>query len=397
MPDGIALMEKAVIYEDPKLIKDMGLYPYFREISSPQGPVIRLSGKVLVMLGSNSYLGLTTHPEVKKASVEAIEVYGTGCAGSRFLNGTLDIHHQLEEELAELVGKQSALVFSTGFQTNLGIISALVGKGEYIVTDKLNHASIIDGARLSFGKKVNFSHNDMSNLDKVLESLPPAKGKLVAVDGVFSMEGDTAKLPEIVELCKKHGSALMVDDAHGIGVMGKNGAGTAHHFGLTDDVQIIMGTFSKSLASLGGFVASDEDTIEFLKHRARALIFSASMTPANVAAVKAALGVMKKEPERIEQLWQNTHRLKKGLDQLGFDTGSSETPIIPIRVGDTLNTFTCCKKLQEEGVWVNPVVAPAVPEGDCLIRLSLMATHTFEHIDFALSKLEKVGRDLRII
>ncbi|MGD2270367.1 MAG: aminotransferase class I/II-fold pyridoxal phosphate-dependent enzyme [Desulfobacterales bacterium] len=397
MPDGIALMEKAVIYEDPRLIKDMGLYPYFREISSPQGPVIRLAGKVLVMLGSNSYLGLTTHPEVKKASVEAIEEYGTGCAGSRFLNGTLDIHRQLEEELAELVGKQSALVFSTGFQTNLGIISALVGKGEYIVTDKLNHASIIDGARLSFGKKVNFSHNDMSNLDKVLESLPLAKGKLVAVDGVFSMEGDTAKLPEITELCKKHGSALMVDDAHGIGVMGKYGAGTAHHFGLTDDVQIIMGTFSKSLASLGGFVASDEDTIEFLKHRARALIFSASMTPANVAAVKAALGVMKKEPERIEQLWQNTHRLKKGLDQLGFDTGSSETPIIPIRVGDTLNTFTCCKKLQEEGVWVNPVVAPAVPEGDCLIRLSLMATHTFEHIDFALSKLEMVGRDLRII
>ncbi|UCH23962.1 MAG: aminotransferase class I/II-fold pyridoxal phosphate-dependent enzyme [Deltaproteobacteria bacterium] len=393
----MSLMEKAVSFDAAKLIKDMGIYPYFREISSPQGPVVRLDGNMLVMLGSNSYLGLTTHPDVKKATIDAIENYGTGCAGSRFLNGTLDIHRELEEELAELVGKESALVFSTGFQTNLGIISSLVGKGEYVITDKFNHASIIDGARLSFGKKVNFSHNDMVNLARVLDSLPRGKGKLVVVDGVFSMEGDIAKLPEIIESCKKYGSALMVDDAHGIGVMGRNGAGTSNHFGVTDEVQIIMGTFSKSLASLGGFVASDEDTIDYLKHTARALIFSASMTPANVAAVKAALNIMKREPERIEQLWQNTARLMEGLKQLGFDTGKSETPIIPIRVGDTLNTFMCCKKLQEEGVWVNPVVAPAVPEGDCLIRLSLMATHTFEHIDFALAKLEKIGRELGII
>jgi 8-amino-7-oxononanoate synthase len=397
MPDGITLMEKAVSFDAAKIIKDLGIYPFFREISSPQGPVVRLDGNMLVMLGSNSYLGLTTHPDVKKASIEAVENYGTGCAGSRFLNGTLDIHRELELALAEHVGKESALVFSTGFQTNLGIISALVGKGEYVITDKFNHASIIDGARLSFGKKVNFEHNNIEDLERVLKNLPEGKGKLVVVDGVFSMEGDIAKLPQIVELSKKYGCAVMVDDAHGIGVMGKNGAGTSNHFGLTDEVHIIMGTFSKSLASLGGFVASDEDTIEYLKHTARAMIFSASMTPANVAAVKTALNIMQKEPERIEQLWQNTARLKNGLDQIGFDTGKSETPIIPVRVGDTLNTFTCCKKLQEEGVWVNPVAAPAVPEGDCLIRLSLMATHNFEHIDFALAKLEKVGRKLGII
>jgi 8-amino-7-oxononanoate synthase len=397
MPDGITLMEKAVSFDAAKIIKDLGIYPFFREISSPQGPVVRLDGNMLVMLGSNSYLGLTTHPDVKKASIEAVENYGTGCAGSRFLNGTLDIHRELELALAEHVGKESALVFSTGFQTNLGIISALVGKGEYVITDKFNHASIIDGARLSFGKKVNFEHNNIEDLERVLKNLPEGKGKLVVVDGVFSMEGDIAKLPQIVELSKKYGCAVMVDDAHGIGVMGKNGAGTSNHFGLTDEVHIIMGTFSKSLASLGGFVASDEDTIEYLKHTARAMIFSASMTPANVAAVKTALNIMRDEPQRIEQLWQNTARLKNGLDQIGFDTGKSETPIIPVRVGDTLNTFTCCKKLQEEGVWVNPVAAPAVPEGDCLIRLSLMATHNFEHIDFALAKLEKVGRKLGII
>jgi len=397
MPDGNALMEKAVSFDAAKLIKDMGIYPFFREISSPQGPVVRVGGNILVMLGSNSYLGLTTHPEVKKACIEAVENYGTGCAGSRFLNGTLDIHRELEQALAEHVGKESALLFSTGFQTNLGIISALVGKGEYVITDKFNHASIIDGARLSFGKKVNFEHNNIADLERAFENLPEGKGKLVVVDGIFSMEGDIAKLPQIVELSKKYNSAVMVDDAHGIGVMGKNGAGTSNHFGLTDDVHIIMGTFSKSLASLGGFVASDEDTIEYLKHTARALMFSASMTPANVAAVKTALNIMRREPERIEQLWQNTARLKNGLDQIGFDTGKSETPIIPVRVGDTFNTFTCCKKLQEEGVWVNPVAAPAVPEGDCLIRMSLMATHTFEHIDFALAKLEKVGREFGII
>ncbi len=397
MPNGISLMNKVVSYEDSKLVKSQGIYPYFREISSAQDPVVIIDGKEVVMLGSNSYLGLTTHPEVKRAAVEAIEKYGTGCAGSRFLNGTLDIHMRLEEELAELVGKEAALVFSTGFQTNLGSISALVGKGEFVITDKLDHASIIDGARLSFGRMVKFNHNDMQDLERVLSQLPQGKGKLIVVDGVFSMEGDIARLPEIVELSERYGAAVMVDDAHGIGVLGKCGAGTSDHFGLTDRVHIIMGTFSKSLASLGGFVASDKDTIEYLKHHSRALIFSASIPPANAAAVRAALKIMKREPERIEKLWENTRRMKEGLESLGFHTGGSETPIIPVRVGDTVSTFTACVMLQEEGVFVNPVVPPAVPEGDCLIRVSLMATHSFEHIDFALSKLEKVGRKLGVI
>lgn len=397
MSNRIALMEKTSAFETSKQLKAMGIYPYFREISSAQDPWVIVRGQKTVMLGSNSYLGLTTHPEVKKAAVDAIEKYGTGCAGSRFLNGNLDIHTKLEEELADLVGKDDAIVFSTGFQTNLGIISAIVGKGEYVVTDKLNHASIIDGARLSFGKKINYNHNDMADLERCLENLPNDKGKLIVVDGVFSMEGDIANLPELVKLSKKFGAALMVDDAHGIGVLGKNGSGTSDHFGLTDDVHIIMGTFSKSLASLGGFVAADKDTIEYIRHIARALIFSASMTPANVSTVRAALKIMKGEPERIERLWENTAMMKKGLEELGFDTGSSETPIIPVRIGDTVSTYTATIKLQEEGVLVNPVAAPAVPEGDCLIRMSLMATHTSEHIDFALSKLEKIGLEFGII
>ncbi len=390
-------MDKTISFETSKQLKAMGIYPYFREVASAQDPVVIIKGKETVMLGSNSYLGLTTHPEVKKAAIDAIEKYGTGCAGSRFLNGNLDIHTKLEEELAELVGKEDALVFSTGFQTNLGIISALVGKGEYVVTDKYNHASIIDGARLSFGKRVNFNHNDMDDLQRCLGNLPRDKGKLIVVDGVFSMEGDIASLPELVKLSKEFDAALMVDDAHGIGVLGKNGAGTSDHFALTEDVHIIMGTFSKSLASLGGFVASDADTIEFIRHIARALMFSASMTPGNVATVRAALKIMKKEPDRIARLWENTAKMKKGLEDLGLDTGRSETPIIPVRIGDSVSTFTATVRLQEEGVLVNPVVAPAVPEGDCLIRISLMATHTSEHIDFALSKLEKIGVKFGII
>jgi len=397
MPEKIALMKKAASYEVSKQFKAKGIYPFFREISSPQAPLVTVNGKEVVMFGSNNYLGLTTHPEVKKAAVEAVERYGTGCAGSRFLNGNLDIHRKLEEELAELVGKESALVFSTGFQTNLGIISSIVVRGEYVVADSLAHASIIDGARLSFGKKVHFKHNDMVDLARCLGNLPSGKGTLVVVDGIFSMEGDIAKLPKIVKLSKKFGAALMVDDAHGIGVLGKNGAGTSGHFGLTDEVHIIMGTFSKSLASVGGFVAADRDTIEYLKHFSRSLIFSASMTPANVAAVRAALRIMKQEPERIERLWANTARMKQGLDQLGFNTGKSETPIIPVRAGDMVSTFSAVIKLQEEGVFVNPVMPPAVPEGDCLLRISLMASHTFGHIDLALSKLEKVGLTLGIL
>ncbi len=397
MPDGMSIMDKISTYEHSKMIKAMGIYPYFREISSAQDPVVTIGGKELVMLGSNSYLGLTTHPEVKKAAADAVAKYGTGCAGSRFLNGNLDMHVRLEEELAELVGKKNALVFSTGFQANLGAISALVGKGEYVITDKYDHASIIDGARLSFGKMVKFNHNDMEDLERILLSIPREKGKLVVVDGVFSMEGDIANLPEIIGLCKEFGSALMVDDAHGIGVLGKNGAGTSSHFGVTDNVQVVMGTFSKSLASLGGFIASDEDSIEFLKHNSRSLMFSASMPPSNAAAVLACLAIMRREPERFERLWRNTERMRKGLQDLGFDIGNSETPIIPVRIGDTIQSFNACMMLQEEGVFLNPVVAPAVPEGDCLLRVSLMATHTDNHIDFALEKLERVGRKLRVI
>jgi 8-amino-7-oxononanoate synthase len=397
MLEGNPLMEKVTSYEAPKQFKDRGIYPFFREICSPQAPLVTLNGKEMVMFGSNNYLGLTTHPEVKRAAIEAIERYGTGCAGSRFLNGNLDIHRKLEEELAELVGKESALVFSTGFQTNLGIISSLVGRREYVVTDSLDHASIIDGARLSLGKKVHFNHNDMVDLARCLGNLTSGKGTLIVVDGIFSMEGDIAKLPEIVKLSTKFEAVLMVDDAHGIGVLGKNGAGTSDHFGLTNEVHIIMGTFSKSLASLGGFVASDADTIEYLKHFSRSLIFSASMTPANVATVRAALRIMKQEPERIGRLWANIAKMKRGLEQLGFNTGKSETPIIPVRTGDMVRTFSAVVQLQDEGVFVNPVVPPAVPEGDCLLRISLMATHTFEHIDFALSKLEKIGLKLGIL
>jgi 8-amino-7-oxononanoate synthase len=383
--------------DDVRDVKAMGIYPYFREISGTRDNMVTIDGSRLLMLGSNSYLGLTDHPEVKRAAVRAIEKYGTGCSGSRFLNGNLDIHRELEEELADLVGKPKALVFSTGFHANSGTISVIVGKSDYVITDKLDHASIIDGCRLSLGKKLRFRHNDMDDLRSVLERIPVDKKKLIVVDGVFSMEGDIARLPAIAGLCSEYGADIMVDDAHGIGVLGRNGAGTSGHFGLSDDVKIIMGTFSKSLASLGGFIASDDDTIEFLMHTSRTLMFSASISPSNVAAAQAALTIMKREPERIEQLWENTHRMQAGLHSLGFHTGSSETPIIAVRVGDTLTTFRMCALLHEEGVFVNPVVAPAVPEGDCLIRISLMATHTAGQVDFALEKLEKTGKELDVI
>ena len=396
-PDRIPILEKAHVFADSLALKEKGLYPYFREISSAQGPVVKIDGREILMLGSNSYLGLTDHPEVKQAAIDAVAKYGSGCAGSRFLNGNLDIHRMLEEELAELVGKEAALVFSTGYQTNLGVVAALVGKGDYAVTDKLDHASIIDGCRLSFGKMVRFRHNDETDLESVLRCLPPDAGKLVIVDGVFSMEGDIAPLPGISALCQRHGAALMVDDAHGVGVLGFAGAGTADYYRLTDRVQIIMGTFSKSLASVGGFIAADARTIEFVRHRARSLIFSAAISPANTAAARAAVQVLRREPERLDSLWANTRRMQRGLSELGFDTGQTQTPIIPVRIGDSLTTFQACLLLQEQGVFANPVTAPAVPEGDSLIRLSLMATHTFDHIDLALSKLEVVGKRLGVI
>jgi 8-amino-7-oxononanoate synthase len=384
-------------FGDSRAVKALGIYPYFREISSAQDTVVTMGGKQVLMFGSNSYLGLTNHPEIKRAAAEAVETYGTGCSGSRFLNGNLDIHRILEEELAELTGKPKALIYSTGFQANLGTISAFVSKGEYVVTDQYDHASIIDGCRLSYGKKVKFRHNDMSELDRVLGLLPEGAGSLVVVDGVYSMEGDIAPLPAVAEACDRHHAALMVDDAHGIGVLGPDGAGTAAHFGLTDRVDIIMGTFSKSLASLGGFIASDDNTVEFLKHTSRELIFSASMPPSNVAAVRAAIAIMKREPERQGKLWENTRRMRRGLGDLGFNTGKSETPIIPVHIGESVATFRLCTDLQEEGVFVNPVVAPAVPEGEGIIRISLMATHTDEQIDFALAKLEKVARAIHVV
>lgn len=395
--DALPLKAKAARFHESRMVKTLGIYPYFREISSAQDTVVMIEGREVLMFGSNSYLGLTNHPEIKKAAIEAIERYGTGCSGSRFLNGSLDIHRMLEEELAQLVGQPAAIVFSTGFQANLGAISAMVDRGEYVVTDRLDHASIIDGCRLSYGRKLKFQHNDLEDLDRVLRVLPPESGKLVVVDGVYSMEGDIAPLPEIADTCERHRAALMVDDAHGIGVMGKLGAGTVNHFGLEKRVHIIMGTFSKSLASLGGFIAADEDTIEYLKHKARALIFSASMPPSNVAAVRAALRIMRREPERIARLWEVTARMREGLRTIGYDIGVSETPIIPVRVGDSLTAFKMCKELQNEGVFVNPVVAPAVPEGECIIRVSLMATHTPEQVDLALGKMESVGRALHIV
>jgi 8-amino-7-oxononanoate synthase len=396
-PLPLALFNKVRNFRSAEQVRAMGLYPYFRTISSAQDSEVIIAGKKVLMLGSNSYLGLTNHPKIKEATRAAVAKYGTGCAGSRFLNGTLDIHIELERRLADLVHKDAALLYSTGFQVNLGVISALVGKGEYVIADKCDHASIVEGCQQCQGQFVRFAHNDMAALEARLERIEPAAGKLVVVDGVFSMEGDIVRLPELCRLAKEYGAAVMVDDAHAIGVLGENGAGTASHFGLTDQVHLIMGTFSKSLASLGGFIAADAQTIDYLKHNSRALIFSASMSPANAAAVMAALDIMLAEPERIAQLWRNTERMKQGLISLGFNLGASETPILPVYCRHLMTAFKLCKRLQEEGVFVNPVVSPAVQPGQELIRISLMATHTDSQIDFALDKLGKVGRELGIL
>jgi 8-amino-7-oxononanoate synthase len=389
-----SLFDKVRAYTDATEVRALGLYPYFRTISSAQDTEVLIAGKKVLMLGSNSYLGLTNHPKIKEAARAAVEKYGTGCAGSRFLNGSLDIHLELEAALAKLVKKEAVLLFSTGFQVNLGVISALVGKGDYVIGDKSNHASIVEGCLLAPGKFQRFSHKDMAALEARLEQVEPEAGKLVVVDGVFSMEGDIIQLPELCSIANKYGAAVMIDDAHAIGVLGEHGAGTANHFGLTEQVHLIMGTFSKSLASLGGFIAADAATIDFLRHHSRALIFSASMSPANAAAVLAAVDIMVKEPERIAQLWRNTERMKKGLLRLGFNLGNSETPILPVYARNMLAAFQFCKRLQEEGVFVNPVVSPGVAPGHELIRISLMATHTDAQIDFALDKLGKVGKEL---
>jgi 8-amino-7-oxononanoate synthase len=390
------LQHKMAGYDVPQKIQDLGLYPFFRTIESEQDTVVKINGKDVLMFGSNSYLGLTNHPKLKEASTAALTKYGSGCAGSRFLNGTLDIHLELEEKLADFVGKPGALVFSTGYQVNLGVISSIPGRHDYLILDDLDHACIIDGARLSFAKVMKYSHNDMASLERALSRCEIDKIKLIVIDGVFSMEGDIANLPEIVVLAKKYNANIMIDDAHGLGVLGKNGSGTADHFGLIADVDLIMGTFSKSLASIGGFIAADLDTINYLKHNARSLMFSASIAPANAASVIAALDIMKSEPERLTQLWANTHYAMAALKSAGFDTGHSVTPIIPILIRDDYKTFHLTKLAMDNGVFVNPVVSPAVPSASSMIRYSLMATHTFDQIDRSIEVLHKISKDIGV-
>lgn len=380
------------VYEAQK----KGIYPFFRMIESAQDPEVIMGGKRMIMIGSNNYLGLTNHPKVKEAAIDAVKKYGTGCAGSRFLNGTLDIHVKLEDKLARFMRKEAALVFSTGFQVNLGVISALVGKDDVVIIDKLDHASIVDGCRLAFGEVKRYKHNDMADLERVLSD-NDGRGKLIIVDGVFSMEGDIVNLTEVLRLAKKYSARLMIDDAHGIGVLGKTGRGTAEHFGVESQVDLLMGTYSKSLASIGGFVAGDKDVINYIKHFARSLIFSASPPPASVAAVSAAVDIIENEPERIQRLWENTNKMLKGFKDLGFDIGVSETPIIPVIVGDDELAFKMVMMLQEEGIFANVAVSPAVPPGKSLIRTSYMATHTSEHLEIVLSAFKKVGKALGLI
>jgi 8-amino-7-oxononanoate synthase len=390
------LHEKIAQFQDANIIREAGLYPYFRPIESGQDTEVIIDHKRVLMFGSNSYLGLTNHPKIKEASKKAIDKYGTGCAGSRFLNGTLDIHIELENRLAKYVGKEAAVLFSTGFQVNLGVLSSITGRNDYLILDEYDHASLIDGSRLSFSKVIKYAHNDMEDLQRKLSILPEEAVKLIAVDGIFSMEGDIVKLPEIVKIADQFGANIMVDDAHSLGVIGHNGAGTASHFNLTDDVDLIMGTFSKSLASLGGFIASDAETIDYLKHRARALMFSASMTPGSVASVIAALDIIESEPERIAKLWDNTNYAMKLLLEEGFDLGPTESPILPIYVRDNQKTFLVTKYLQNEGIFVNPVVSPAVPSDSSLLRFSLMATHTFDQIDEAVEKIAKAFKEVGV-
>jgi len=384
-------------YDAPQKVKEAGLYPYFREIESDQDTEVIIKGKKVLMFGSNSYLGLTNHPKIKEAAKKAIDKYGTGCAGSRFLNGTLDIHIELEQRLARLVKKESVVCYSTGFQVNLGVVSILAGRNDYLLLDELDHASIIEGSRLSFSKVFKYAHNDMHALESKLKLCDPDAIKLIVADGIFSMEGDIVKLPEIVKLSQKYNASIMLDDAHSLGVLGKNGAGTASHFGLTDKVDLIMGTFSKSLASLGGFIAGDEEVINYIRHNSRSLLFSASMTPASVATVLCAIEIMESEPERIKHLWDLTRYANERFKNLGFDIGKSESPIIPLFIRDDIKALKMSQYLMAEGVFVNPVVSPGVPKEDSLIRFSIMATHTFDQVDIAIDKITACARKLGVI
>lgn len=384
-------------FTEAREVMKQGLYPFFRVIDSAPGPEVTIQGQKLIMIGSNNYLGLTNHPKVVEAAIAAVRKYGSGCTGSRFLNGTLDLHVELEEKLAEFVRQEAALVFSTGFQTNLGTISCLVGKSDYLLIDRADHASIVDGCRLSFGKTLKFIHNDPSDLERVLAGLNNGGGRLIITDGVFSMEGDIAPLPEIVEVAQRHSARVMVDDAHAIGVLGAGGRGTAEHFGLEKDVDLIMGTFSKSFASIGGFIAGEEDIIHYIKHFSRELIFSASPPPAAVATCLAALEIMKSEPERRERLWEITHRMHREFKQLGFNIGPTQTPIIPIVIGEDMDTYRFWRMLTDEGLFTNVAVSPAVPKGHAIIRTSYTATHTDEHLDRVLEIFERVGKKTGII
>lgn len=391
------MQQRLAKYDIPQKVMAMGVYPFFRVIESEQDCEVIVNGKKVLMFGSNSYLGLTNHPAIIEASKRAIDKYGTGCAGSRFLNGTLDIHLELEERLAKFVGKDAAICFSTGFQVNLGVVSALTGRADTILLDESDHASIIEGSRLAFSKVLKFAHNDMGSLEAKLKICDPDNVKFIVVDGIFSMEGDIIQLPELVALANKYGATVMVDDAHALGVLGMNGRGTADHYGLSDQVDLIMSTFSKSLASLGGFVASDLNTINYLKHNSRSLIFSASMTPASAATVLAALDIIEKEPQRIEKLWELTRKCQQGFKKMGFDIRNSNSPIIPLYIGDDIKALTLTKILLDRGIFVNPVISPAVKKEDALIRFSLMATHTHEQTDYALETIQKVSKQLGII
>ncbi len=393
----IALFDKCRNFTKAREVQAAGLYPYFKPISRSEDTVVIIEGRERIMMGSNNYLGLTHHPEVLAAARAALERYGSGCTGSRFLNGTLDLHEKLELELAEFFGKESCLVFSTGYQANLGVISGLVGRGDMVFLDKLDHASIVDGAKMSQGETVRFNHGDLAGLERKLQRVPEGTGTMVIVDGVYSMEGDIADLPNLIKVAQKFGAALAVDDAHSVGVLGPKGDGTAAHFGLTEEVDLIVGTFSKSLASIGGFAAGTENVIHFLKHHSRPLIFTAALPPSNTAGVLAALHVLQREPERRDQLWVNTRRLQDGLRGLGFDIGPTETPIVPVLIGPLEKTFVFWRKLFDAGVFTNPVVPPAVPPSQCRLRTSLMATHTFEQIDRAIDTFARLGKELGVI
>ncbi|MBN1823253.1 MAG: pyridoxal phosphate-dependent aminotransferase family protein [Endomicrobiales bacterium] len=390
------VFSKCVKFTSAREVMAAGVYPYFKKIETAQGPEVVIDGKKRIVICSNNYLGLTGHPKVKEASIEAVKKYGTSCTGSRFLNGTNDLHEKVERKFARFVGKESAILFTTGHHSNLGAISTLVGKNDIVLTDKLDHASIIDGCRLAIGEMVRFRHNDMHDLERQLAKYPD-HGKFIVVDGVFSMEGDIINLPEVVRLAKKYGARVMVDDAHSLGVLGETGRGTGEHFGLEAEVDMVMATASKSLASIGGFIAGREEVIHYIKHMARALIFTASLPPASVGAIDAALDIVEKEPERRKRLWKNTEKMMEGFKSIGFDTRTSESPIIPITVGPDMKAFQMWRMLFDEGIFASPVVSPAVPEGQAIIRTSYMALHTDEQLDRVLDTFEKVGKTLGII